>query len=90
MINRNFIYFFCHILVIVLFIDEIDEIYEELDDKEEVCTNQLFATIVASYHIWQHLRGKTFTITRKTPFTGKALQTSCKCYHFIRIMNECQ
>ena len=50
-----FLFCFYHILVIILFLDEIDEIYKELDDEKEVCTNQLFATIVASYRLWQNI-----------------------------------
>ena len=34
----------------------------------------------------KHLRGETSKVTKKTPFAGKVSQTSCKCYHLIRII----
>ena len=51
----------------------------------KIFNEEKFCSIYSSYeNSKQHIR-ITFIVT---PFAGKVLRTSCKCYHLIRIMNK--
>ena len=48
----------------------------------------VYGECASMYHIRQNIQGgKLSQLLEKTPFAGKVSQTSCKCHHFIRIMN---